>query len=898
MDKQNIIKSDKQLWHSLPLDKVFSLLSSNSEGLPQSEVEKRLVKYGLNELPHKKPSSAGFIFWDQFKNVLIVILVLAGLVTLLLGEYIDALVIILAVIVNVILGFIQERRAEKALYELNKVISYQAVVRRGGELHTVNANELVIGDVVELRAGDRVPADARIIDSYSLQTNEAILTGESMPVVKSAGEILSGVVLAERTNMVYLGTQVVSGTATVIVVDTGFNTELGKIAKEITETERGKTPLQKKLAGLGKGISVVVVITCLIVFFSGVLLGFNTIQMFTTAIAIAVSAVPEGLVIVLTAILALGMQRILARRGLVRKLIATETLGSTTVICTDKTGTLTSGQMQVALVWTFNESKRKFSEDLADGSVMSELLKVGVLASDAYIENPQDELKEWIINGNPTEKALLLVAVQSGISIITLRNFYQRLDEIPFDAEHKFMITLHYNHHHEYWVYLKGAPEAVLERSHYYQLAKQEKKLTKETKSKILEQMAFFSSQGLRPLAFAYRRLDQPAKKLSQVQNLDTDFVFLGMVGIKDPIRPEVAHSLQLAKEAGIQVVVITGDNKFTAQAVARELNLPAGDDNIVEGGELVCWEDSYLQKRLNKLSIFARATPHDKPRIVNAFQARGDVVAMTGDGVNDAPALKSADIGVALGSGSDVAKEAADLVLLDDDFTTIVSAIEEGRTIYQNIRKMVLYVLSDSFSETMVVLGSFFIGAVWHEALPLPILATQILWINLVTDSMPALAFTVEPPSPEAMSEPPIKLSSPILDKKRVWLIAFMGTIRGLVALYLFMLIWYTSGNEMYVRTLVFTLLVITSLFYALNCKQMRFSIWHKRSWNNPFLIMALVVALLFQLAVVYVPFLQQALHTVPLGILDWLMIVLLAGVISLMVEAIKSIFAKIFRR
>ncbi|MFH1111574.1 MAG: HAD-IC family P-type ATPase [Patescibacteria group bacterium] len=886
--------SNEPLWHNLAPAKIFKLLKTTDQGLISKEAADRLSRFGRNELPSAPRTSLVKILARQFSGVLINILVVAAVITFLLGEHTDSGVILAAVVINVVVGFFQERKAEKALYELKKIVSYQAKVIRDGEERIIPAVDLVVGDIIELQDGDRVPADARLITVYNLETNEAVLTGESMPQAKNINEVPSGTVIAERLNMVYMGTSVVAGNARAVVVATGLGSEMGGVAKLLTETKREPTPLQKKLAQLGRLISLVVLVACLLIFFAGILLGFDVVQMFTTAIAIAVAAVPEGMVVAVTVILALGMRRILKRQALVRELLAAETLGSTTVICTDKTGTLTTGEMQVAWLYTEDQESESQLAKIQDGSAALALLKVGVLASDAYIENPHDELTNWRVIGNPTERALVLAGVQAGIPIMALRNEYKRLDEIPFNSSSKYMMTLHQVPQSEHELYLKGAPEIVLDFCNFYYAHGKEHRLTEITRKKIIKKIEQWSGQGLRLLALASRGVDKKIFQISKILDIKANFSFLGFVGIKDPLREEVKQTLEQARSAGIKVVMITGDHKRTAQAIAQELGLPSAPENIVDGVELANLDDKALQERITGISVFARATPHDKPRIVDAWQSRGEVVAMTGDGVNDAPALKSADIGVALGSGSDVAKETADIVLLDNNFKTIVAAVEEGRVIFHNIRKLVLYLMSDGFSEMVLVFGSFLIGILFVSEVPLPILATQILWINLVTDSFPALTFTIDPTSSEIMAEKPIKLKEPILDFKRKFLIGFMSLIRGLGALLLFLYMLRISDSVDHARTIIFTMMVVSSLLYAISCKQLKFHFWQKRSWNNRYLLMALTIGLLLQLAAIYLPFFQEVLHTIPLKAFDWLLIVSVSGLLIILVETVKHFFIR----
>ncbi|HBV33406.1 TPA: hypothetical protein DIC39_00820 [Patescibacteria group bacterium] len=886
--------ADKTNWHELKVAELFKILKSSPAGLSLVEAQKRLEIDGPNELPEAPSPSWLKILARQFSGVLINILVVASIVTFFLGEHVDAAVILVAVTINVLVGFFQERKAERALYELKKVVSFIAEAHRDKHHIKIPARELVLGDIIDLQAGDRVPADARLTRVTSFEVNEALLTGESMPIVKSVHELPAGTAVADRRNMVFMGTTVTAGSAEAVVVEVGEKTQIGQVAWLLNETKRDPTPLEKRLTKLGHAISIIVLIIGVSVLSLGIALGFSWGQMLAMAVAIAVSAIPEGMVVAVTAILALGMRRILKRQALVRELLAAETLGSTTVICTDKTGTLTTGEMQVAVISTPAEERLTLKEKLHDGASSFALLRLGVLSSNAFIENPQDELSDWRVIGSPTERALVMAGLQAGMPVADIQKQFKKIDEIPFDSQRKYMAVLQQDAGDGRWLYVKGAPEVVLGFSSKYQMNRGARKLTEIERRKVNTEIKEFSQEGLRLLALAVAQVDKKVSKISELFSKADDYsltglTFQGLVGIKDPLRPEVARTMAVARQAGIKVVMITGDHKLTAQTIAKELQLPAGEENIMEGKDLTKLDDEALRKKISAVSVFARTTPHDKPRIIDAWQARGEVVAMTGDGVNDAAALKSADIGVALGSGSDVARETADIVLLDNNFKTIVAAVEEGRVIYQNIRKMVLYLLSDSFSEVVLILGAFILGAILGGDWPLPILATQILWINLVTDSFPALAFTVEPPSGEVMQEKPIDPAIAILDTKRRALIVTMSLVRGALALAVFWWLYKINAGHDYLRTIIFTTMVISSLLYAISCKQLKLSFLNRKSWNNKYLTIALLLGLVMQLAVIYLPWLQDVFNTVALTTHDWLLVVGLSALVLVVVELAK---------
>ena len=882
------------IWHHLSLVELWRRVQSSPRGLTPEVVAERLKQVGLNELPPAQKTSWLKFFLRQFASTLIVVLLVAAVLSLALGEVVDAAVILAAVIINVLVGFVQEARAEASLDELRKFVRYQTRVVRGGRESIIGVEQLVPGDIVHLAAGDRVPADGRLIEIHDLETNEALLTGESQPVIKSLGEVLSGTVVAERTNMVYSGTSVTSGDGLAVLVGTGSQTEIGSIARLLSNLGEAPTPLQVRLARFGKNVGLIALLCCAVVLASGVALGYPFRQMFTMAVAIAVSSVPEGLVVVVTAVLAIGMHRILHRQVLVRRLMAAETLGSTTVICVDKTGTLTAGDMRVALVLTPDEELNQVSQKIEDGSSSLTLLKVGVLASDAYVENPNDELKDWVVVGSPTEKALVLAGQQVGLDVERFRQQHPKLDVVPFSSEHKYMVTLHALPKGGRAAYLKGAPEKVIAACSQVQALGASHKLSDEDRKHFLREAERLSRQGLRLLAFASRELPPGAQKITQSlgENLEK-FTFLGFVGLKDPLRPEVAETMRLAWRAGIRVVMITGDHRLTAKTIAEEIGLPADLDNILDGEKLGSLSDQELVERVANISVFARTAPHDKLRIVHAWQAKGEVVAMTGDGVNDSPALKAADIGVALGSGSDVAKEASDMVLLNNNVASIVAAVEEGRTIYDNIRKVVFYLMSDSFAEMVLILGAFIIGLIVGYSSDLPVLATQILWVNLVADTFVALALAVDPAHPAVMEQAPIKRGEPIFDRPRKFLIGFISLLKGLGLLAIFMFLTSIGTEVPYARTVVFTLLALTSLVSVFSLKHLDRPLWHSLTWNNPKLIWAVIIGLGLQLLVVYWPFMQGVFHTVPLGSTDWLLIVSFCALLVFCLEAVKYFMA-----
>jgi len=704
---------------------------------------------------------------------------------------------------------------------------------------------VVPGDILVLTAGDHIAADARVIQSISLETNEAALTGESMPIEKGTDPLVKGTVLAERSNMVFAGTVVTAGRGQAVVVGIGLKTELGKIAQLITETKEEKTPLQVQLAKLAKLLTIIFVSVSVLIFLIGVLAGRSVFEMFLTSVALAVAAVPEGLLVAVTVIFAIGMQRILRRKALVRQLVATETLGSVSVICTDKTGTITMAQMEVTDV-------------VAEDKELAQ--SIAMLCNDAVVS------KEDLVQGSPTEAALMRSSLSSGLDLKELNKKHERLFEIPFNSKHKYMVTLNK------WeagqaLLVKGAPEKILE---FCQDGKEARDQAEE-----------MTKQGLRVLAVAYKKLKNQGTE--ELKNADLhDLTFVGLFGLRDPIRPDAKETIARAHSAGVRTVMITGDHPDTAVAIAKEAGISCERNNLLTGAELDQLSDQELQKKVNQISVYARVEPAHKVRIVQAWRGRGEVVSMTGDGINDAPALKAADIGVALGNGTEVTKETADIVLLDSALKPIVAAIEQGRVIFDNIRKVTAYLLVDSFTE-MVLIGSAILFG-----LPLPLLAAHILWINLITDGFPNVALTLEPGEPDVMKEPPRPRNEPILNRHMKELIFLVGIIAdiGLLAIFL----WLLGAHEIeYVRTIMFTAVAIDSLLYVFAIKSFRRSIFHINPFSNKWLVGGVILGFLLQIMAVTHPFFQNIFEIVPLHMNDWLLLLAIGCVKLIAIEIAK---------
>jgi len=871
----------------------MAALKTKKDGLSNEEAEARLKKFGPNELPREKALSALKIFLEQFKGPLILVLLIAALISLFIREFVDFGVILAAVFLNTIIGFFQEYKANRSLQNLKKMVEPVATVLREGKELTIPSHEVVPGDIILIDAGSRIPADARLIEEYDFTTNEAALTGESLPVQKDVDVLEKGVVLAERKNMVYLSTIAVRGRAVAVVTATGLKTELGHIAKLIREIPEEKTPLQQKLAHFSKALGVIVSILSLLIFALGIIYGHSFFEMFLTAVAIAVAAIPEGLLVAVTIILAIGMQKILKKKALTRKLIAAETLGSVSVICSDKTGTLTLGEMQVTAIETcagtleIPREEKKHQDFAASDHALA--LKIGLLCNDAHFKNPKDYTKSEII-GDPTERALFQAARALGLDIPALKKEFYRKYEIPFDAAKRYMATRHAFNKENDVIYTKGAPEKILTFCSYFLENGEIKKIKRSDREKMLGHLEDLTAQGLRVLATAYRRHDPKDKDLTE-EDLK-EMIFVAYFGLRDPVRPEARETVERCREAGIRPVMVTGDHMLTALSVAKEVGIEASQEHAINGAEIDKMTDRELARIISKINIFARVEPHHKVRIVDAWQAVGESVAMTGDGVNDAPALKAADVGVALGSGTDVAKENSDLVLLDNHYKTIVNAVQQGRVIFDNIRKVIVYLLSDSFSEMILIVGALIFR------MPLPILPAQILWINLITDGLPNTALTFEPGEKDIMKMPPRKRKEPLLNREMKALIFVIGILTDLGLLGLFFYMLNKGMGIEYARTIVFAALGIDSLFYVFSCRSLRHTIFTRNPFSNIFLVFAVLGGLGLQLTALYVPFFRDLFQLVTLHTQDWLIVIAIGVIEILAIEVTKMGFIWYWRK
>lgn len=879
-------------WYALSSELCATRLNAHSErGLSSEDARDRLAAQGPNELPEAHPPSLIKLFFSQFTSVIVWVLIGAAVISGLLEDWLDAAAILAIVLLNGVLGFVQEFRAERSLAALRKMSVATARVFRDGVLRSIPARELVSGDLISLEAGDRIPADARLIYTTNFQTQEASLTGESTPVQKRASVIAgTDVSLAEQTNMAFMGTVAVSGKARALVLATALRTELGRIAAMIqkaTEAERTETPLQRRLEQFGYQLLWLALGVVTVVFVLGYLRGEPAVLMLLTAVSLAVAAVPEGLPAVVTITLALGVTRMVKRHALIRKLPAVETLGSATVICSDKTGTLTKNEMTVTRLFSGDrvfevtgegyepvgeiretspplKNLSPFTSHLSPlPSGLRELLTAAVLCNGATL---RQEEGTWNILGDPTEGALLVAAAKAELTTERLDSAYRFLGEVPFDPERKMMTIVRQTPDGPV-AYVKGAPDVLLRHcTHRLAMDGTTEPITESIRAAILDANASFAHQTLRVLGMAHRRLDYEPE-VYRAQELEERLVFLGLAAMKDPLRPEAKAAVQACHDAGIRTVMITGDHKETAMAIAGELGAFEGQEQALSGTELDRLSDDELVRNVGNVAVYARVSAEHKLRIVKAWQARGAIVAMTGDGVNDAPAVKAADIGVAMGvTGTDVTKEAADMVVTDDNFASIAAAVEEGRGIFDNIRKTIYFLLSCNVSEVLVMLFAALIG------LPLPLLPIQILWMNLVTDGFPALALAVDPKSPDLMRQQPRRPEARLLDGGTLVAIGAQGVMLCAISLGAFAYSLYGLHQEVeQARTVAFTVMVIAQLVHAFNCRSERLSLFQVGLWTNRPLLLAFSLSLGIQIAVLTIPAAASVFKVGSLPIEDW---------------------------
>ena len=851
-------------WHAVEIEEVLEALETDRGGLSEEEAERRLREYGPNELRGEEERFKALkMFLGQFKDAFVLMLIAASVISVFIGELIDAITITAIVFLCAVTGFIQEYRAEKALEALKKLTKPTACVRREGEIKTIPASELVPGDIILLEEGDYVPADARLIECYELATNEAPLTGESTPMSKRLGTLDPKTPVADRKNMVFTGTHVVRGRGEAVVVATGMNTEFGKIAEALVEVEREKTPLEAKLDSFAVKLSKLVIILCIIIFILDLIeYGFSmktALKSLMLAVALAVSAVPEALPAVVTITLALGARELAKRNAIVRRLASAETFGSVTYVCADKTGTLTKGEMEVRRIYTdgkFFDMDSLASEDLPehDLEAVRLTLEIGCLCNNAVVKGEE-------VKGDPTEVALVLSARRLGLEKPALEGEKPRVYEIPFSSERKRMSTIHRTPDGKLVAYVKGAPEIVLERCNHVLLDGQVVPLTDEMRQAILKANEEAASSALRVLAMAYRPLPDGLDDYSE-DLVEKDLVFVGLQGMMDPPRPEAIKAVKACERAGMKNVMITGDHVLTAVAIARELGILKPGGKVLTGAELDAMSDEEFEKIVEDVVVYARVSPIHKLRIVETLKKRGHIVAMTGDGVNDAPALKRADVGVAMGiKGTDVTKEAADVILADDNYATLVNALIYGRQIYDNIRKYIRFLMSCNFDE-LVVLGT---AALLR--FPPPMLPAQILWINLVTDGPPAVALGTDPPEKGVRTRPPRDPKAGIFNGMLLFMIvSFICQALGSLGLFFY---GYLILKDYYLAvTMVFIQSALFELFVVWNCRSETHSVWRMggRALENKFFVLADLLCMALTAALPYIPVLGPALHCVPL--------------------------------
>lgn len=858
----------EEKWFNKSVQETEKQLETDvNAGLKSSELVARYEKYGHNELKAKQKKSILVKFLEQFKDFMIIILIIAaivsGIVGIQEGEGItDTIIILIVVVLNAIIGVAQENKAEKSLEALQKMSSHAAKVMRDGKLVVIPSKDLVPGDVVILETGDYIPADLRIVEAVNLKSQESAMTGESVPVEKSSDVISGEVELGDRKNMLFSSSLITYGRGKGIVVGTGMNTEVGKIAKMIDETDDSQTPLQIKLNNLGKTLGIVALVLCAIIFVVGTLYGKEPVHMFMTAVSLAVAAIPEGLAAVSTIVLAIGVQRMVKRNAIVKKLPAVETLGCASVICSDKTGTLTQNKMTVKKI--FVNSRTQNIDEIKDKSEeLGYLVKSGMLCNDTKIA------EDGKLTGDPTETALVDMGFTLGYEGYTIEN-YPREFEIPFDSDRKLMSTVHKTEDGQYIVYTKGGVDELLKCCNRYSENGEIKSDLEDYKSLILSTNKSMAEKALRVLAFGYKIINHSLTK-DDMDHLESDLIFVGMCGMIDPPREEVKDAVQKCISAGIKTVMITGDHKITATAIAKELGILKEESEAISGSDLEKMSDEELKSKVRNISVYARVSPEHKVRIVKAWQANGEVVSMTGDGVNDAPALKNADIGCAMGIvGTDVSKEAADVILTDDNFSTIVAAVEEGRRIYDNILKAIAFLLSSNIGEIVVLFLAIMLTPILAKLFHItnisglePLLPMHILWINLVTDSLPALALAVDPADKSIMKRKPIKNSKGIFSKGMTWRILYQGVWIGLITLIAFVLGLSTEGSSEYKimvgQTMAFSVLALSELVHVFNVRNNQESIFKTNPFNNGKLILAIAVSASLMLVVLFIPALRE---------------------------------------
>ncbi len=923
-------KKPEIMWHNHTLEKTRKILNTDlKNGLSKKNVESRLLKYGPNQLEEIKGRTPFKIFISQFNDFMIWILIAAAFISgVLIREVTDAIVILIILVINSVLGFVQEYRAEQALQALKELASPSALVIRAGREKSIYSKNLVPGDIVKISAGDLVPADCRIIKQVNLQADESILTGESEPVTKTTAIIESQhLPLGDKKNLLFSGTTIVKGRCTAVVVGTGQYTEIGKIASMVQE-EEGMTPLQIELKTVSKRIGIICIAISAIVFAAGILKGNSVAQMLLVAVALAVAAIPEGLPAIVTVALALGVQKMAKNNAIVRRLSSVETLGGVSVICTDKTGTLTENKMMVRKIYTgldpvieYDDYIEKYGKTCgsSDGDnrkdifpspvkpdsrlALKLLLNNAVLCNDAYyLDKEQCE-----IAGDPTEAALIELADSYSLDKDNMEDRYKRVMEEPFDSIRKMMTTINKTNPddssgHNHILFSKGAPEVILEKCTKIIKDGQIKDMSDSDRDKIIDNNSLLAGKAMRNLAFAFKYLSRlPAE--DGISKEEKGLVYLGMAGMIDPPRPEVYDAIAKCKKANIKVIMVTGDHKITATAIGTELGLLDLGGRVIDGMEFDSMTEAELEEQIEDIKIFARVSPSNKVDIVDALKKKQHIVAMTGDGINDAPSLKKADIGVAMGVvGTDVSKESSDMILTDDNFATIVKAIRQGRVIYDNLKKFILFLLSCNISEVLIMFVSivvgdyiFFLITGQRGFLYIPLLPVQILWMNLITDGLPAMALGIDPPEKNIMERKAVKKKEPILSLRRLLLVGWQGLVMTLGALFIYFSapIFFSDQPHIF-QTMVFTTLVTTQLLHTYNFRFNDRGIFRKDIFDNKYLNLAVVLSILLQVAIIYIPWLQDIFKTTSLTLENWLLIAVSSIIPVLIINLINEVIYK----
>lgn len=885
----NVSGMPEMIWHAKDVSAVFKQLDTDSQGLSQQQAEARLQQFGLNRLPVGKPRSLWQRFLAQCQNVLIYVLLVSALIVFLLGHYVDASVILGVVLINALIGVVQEGKAEDAISALSRMLSASALVLRDGIRTQIATEELVPGDIIFLQSGDKVPADVRLIQGKNLQLQEAVLTGESMPVDKNTALLAESTALADRSCMLYSGTLVTTGQGSGVVVATGKDTELGRISSMLAQVNKLTTPLLRQMAKFSRQLSLVILVIAIATWLVGILAHqFSVTSMFVAAVSVAVAAIPEGLPAIMSITLAIGVQKMAGRRAIIRHLPAVETLGSVTVICTDKTGTLTRNEMTVTELVTVKNSHYQVSGtgydphgfislnqaavDIEQQPDVQTLIRAGLLCNDARLLSEQGQ---WQCQGDPTEGALLSLAAKAGLNASFEQEANPRLDVIPFESVHQFMATLHHDHQGHHFCYLKGAPERLLSMCRFQQDGRE------LDWTYWHQQLQRLTSSGQRVLAVAMCEYEDHKHDLS-FEDVRQGLTLVGLVAMMDPPREDAITAIKSCQAAGIQIKMITGDHAETASAIARMMGLA---DEVITGGEIDQCDDGQLRQLVQDKSVFARATPEHKLRLVKAMQSNDEVVAMTGDGVNDAPALKRADIGTAMGrNGTEVARDAADMVLADDNFASIVDAVEEGRVVYDNLTKAIMFTLPTSAGEALIIIAAILLGTV------LPITPVQILWVNMITAVTLALALAFEPGEKRIMQRMPRLQTTPLLTRGLMWRVAFVSVIMmtGSFALFL----WHieAGSSQEYARTVAVNTLVMFEVMYLFSVRFLTEPVLNREGLlGNRIALVAVAVLMIFQLAYTYLTPMQFLFGSAAISLQSWLEIILVASSLLWLVEAEK---------